>query len=103
MRYPTLSWTIKKNCVYLNIEKCSVTTDSRRITQINYQYSEVLERVGTIREHGVTFDSRLTFMCMFRVFLQNRVMSMASHLGVLDFFLKYFMYALFSLIRSRLE
>lgn len=54
----------QRNRMTLSIQKCHVITFSRRLQPIEFDYSingELLSRVETVRDLGVTLDTRLTF------------------------------------------
>ena len=54
----------KHNCMILSIKKCSIISFSRSHNIINFDYkidNQSLSRLTTIKDLGVTFDSRLTF------------------------------------------
>ena len=54
----------KINCMLININKCYIISFSRSHKLIAYDYkinNQSLDRVSTIKDLGVTFDSRLTF------------------------------------------
>lgn len=56
-------WCLE-NGMELNIKKCKTIVFTRRQSQIGFEYSvgtEILERVASIRDLGVIFDTKLSF------------------------------------------
>lgn len=54
----------RENGMKMNVSKCKVISFTRRLNAINHPYSigsNMLERVDTIRDLGVTIDSKLRF------------------------------------------
>lgn len=101
------SWC-NKNMLYLNIEKCNVVSFYRIKQPILYEYvvdGKTLNRVNEIKDLGMVFDSRFTFVPHIEHVSSAAVKTLGFIIRNSKYFLNEFTFKLlyFTFVRSKLE